>query len=264
MRPRPILCDLALHDTLQAHPDLNDSSRDEAESIVARFLVGELSHSQAAALYTAKFKTSAPIDRLGEILSVSSDPIPPHSLFGDSSARRKTQQWTAIEDTRLLAAIHKYGTENWNLIAQFVGNGRRRSQCSQRWQRGLDPRISRSRWSPEEEALLLQLVAKHGEKSWIRVSNDLGNRSDVQCRYRFYQIQKGHPQSDDGAPEPPDPVPERSPIDPPAKPEPENAPEKPRPEQTTAEPPAEPFGLQRIGLELGTSSMSEIFWMLHS
>jgi hypothetical protein len=50
-------------------------------------------------------------------------------------------------------------------VARYVGNNRTRSQCSQRWQRGLDPRISRSRWTPEDEARLIGLVEKYGEKS---------------------------------------------------------------------------------------------------
>jgi hypothetical protein len=249
---RSPLYDLALHSIFQAHPDLTDSSRNEAESIVEKFLAGSLTHSQAAAFYIAKFKTSAPIDRLRDILSVSADPLPAHSRYGDPSIRRKTQLWTPIEDTRLLAAIHKYGTENWNVIAQYVGNARTRSQCSQRWQRGLDPRISRSRWSAEEEALLLRLVETHGEKSWIRISNELGNRSDVQCRYRFHQIQRGRTASDDGASETPEEGVQK--IEPEAKVE---------ATPPSGDSPAEPFTLQRIGLELGAQSMSEIFWMLH-
>jgi hypothetical protein len=228
------------------------------DSIVGNYLTGALTHAQAAALYLERFQTSAPIDRLREILTVASDPLPNLALRAGSSARRKTQQWAPIEDTRLFAAVHKFGTENWSHIAQFIGNGRTRSQCSQRWQRGLDPRISRNRWSAEEEAMLLRLVATHGEKSWIRISTALGNRSDVQCRYRFHQIQKGRTgddaatASDDAAPELPETVPEPAPV------EKEETPPPPATEWL-----AEPLTLQRVGLELGANSMSEIFWLLH-
>jgi hypothetical protein len=253
MLGRSPLYDLALHDTLQAHPTLGETSREEVALIVSKFLAGALSHSQAAALFITRFKTSAPIDHLKEILSVSPEPLPAHSPYSDPPFRRKTQQWMPVEDTRLLAAIHKYGTENWNVIARYVGNGRTRSQCSQRWQRGLDPRISRSRWSAEEEALLLELVARHGQKSWIRISSALGNRSDVQCRYRFHQIQKGRAASDDGGAE--------------AEPGTDDtggAPaENPGQQPTPARFVVEPFTVEHIGLELGANSMSEIFWLLH-
>jgi hypothetical protein len=82
-----------------------------------------------------------------------------------------------------------------------VGNSRTRSQCSQRWQRGLDPRISRRPWAREEGTALARAVAICGEKAWIRVSQELGNRSDVQCRYRYSQIRKGIAPAVDGTPE---------------------------------------------------------------
>jgi hypothetical protein len=36
----------------------------------------------------------------------------------------------------------------------------------------------------------MRLVAKYGDKSWIRVSRELVSRSDVQCRYRYLQLQR--------------------------------------------------------------------------
>jgi hypothetical protein len=41
---------------------------------------------------------------------------------------------------------------------------------------------------PEEDTRLRELVARHGEKSWIRIASEMGNRSDIQCRYRFKQL----------------------------------------------------------------------------
>ena len=38
--------------------------------------------------------------------------------------------------------------------------------------------------------MLLYYVNIFGEKSWMRVANQIGSRSDVQCRYRFHQLQK--------------------------------------------------------------------------
>jgi hypothetical protein len=126
------------------------------------------------------------------VLDVPDEPLAPIPDALDGLSRKKTQPWTAIEDNRLLAAIHRYGTDDWRLVASFVGSNRSRGQCSQRWFRGLDPRISRGRWTEDEEVELLRLVREHGDRSWIRISNALGNRSDVQCRYRYLQIQRTH------------------------------------------------------------------------
>jgi hypothetical protein len=34
-------------------------------------------------------------------------------------------------------------------------------------------------------------VEKHGEKSWKKIATQFGNRSDVQCRYHYQQMQRG-------------------------------------------------------------------------
>jgi hypothetical protein len=249
------LLNLARRYALAASPNLLDSECTEAVSILERYIKSEISFQSAAALYRAKFRTSAPVDRIREILEVSPESLPSHGCFS-TVFRRKNQQWSPIEDTRLLSAIHRFGTDNWNLVAQFVGNNRTRSQCSQRWQRGLDPRISRSRWTPEEEAKLLQLVEKHGQKSWIRISATLGNRSDVQCRYRYHQILRGR----SAGPVPTD-VEEVEEVE--ETPTVESGKEEEKEEDSGERSGELGMAIEAKGLELGTNSMSEIFWMLH-
>jgi hypothetical protein len=186
---------------------------------------------------------------------------PGDSFQPNRPSRRKTQAWTSVEDSRLREAVQRFGTDNWNLVAKCIGTNRTRSQCSQRWQRGLDPRIARTRWTPDEEAKLLKLVAEYGEKSWIRVSQAIGNRSDVQCRYRYHQIQKGHFASEATR--------EESEEAEAAAEEGEKMEESERDnEERERKPKAEEqqdggFAIEQCRLELGANSMSEIFWMLH-
>jgi hypothetical protein len=99
--------------------------------------------------------------------------------------RKKAVRWSPEEDERLIAAVQTHGSDNWPLVAATVGGGRSRSQCSQRWVRGLDPRINKANWSSEEEQALLNAVQIHGPKSWTRIAGDMGDRSDVQCRFRY-------------------------------------------------------------------------------
>jgi hypothetical protein len=54
----------------------------------------------------------------------------------------------------------------------------------------LDPSIVKSPWTQEEEAELLALVAKFGEQFWKKVAREIGNRSDVQCKNCYQQMQK--------------------------------------------------------------------------
>jgi hypothetical protein len=136
------------------------------------------------------------IDKLHQILTCPDQPLPEskaRSSFDANGARKRTQSWTSQEDIRLLAGVHRFGATsscNWSVVAQFVGNGRTRSQCSQRWIRVLDPRISKDQWTPEQDERLVELVSQLGEKAWMKVAASLGNRSDVQCRYHYLQMQR--------------------------------------------------------------------------
>ncbi|OHT05412.1 hypothetical protein TRFO_26897 [Tritrichomonas foetus] len=101
----------------------------------------------------------------------------------------RSHSWTEEEDEKLREGIKKFGYD-WTTIAEFVGNKRSRSQCSQRWSRVLDPDISREPWSEAEEALLLQLVQIHGDKSWKALAEHMPNRNDSQCRFHYLHMQK--------------------------------------------------------------------------
>lgn len=104
--------------------------------------------------------------------------------------RRKTRGWTIAEDNRLIMAVNEFSIVNLAAIAAFVGSGRSRSQCSQRWIRVLDPKLSKMPWKSEEDDMLLSLCKSYGTKSWMKIATQMGNRSDVQCRYRYTQLTK--------------------------------------------------------------------------
>lgn len=108
--------------------------------------------------------------------------------YEQTTKRAKTHSWTLQEDQKLLEAIDAVGLDNWSQVAKLVGSGRTRSQCSQRWNRSLNPKISKTKWTREEEVNLLRLVRKHGSKSWMNISRIVGNRTDVQCRFHYNQI----------------------------------------------------------------------------
>ena len=110
-------------------------------------------------------------------------------VLNTGSSRKRVRPWTSVEDNLLTQAVKLYG-EQWTKISMYVGNGRTRSQCSQRWMRCLNPEISRDAWKPEEDAKLLDRVKVEGTKAWAKVASQLPNRTDVQCRYRYYLLQK--------------------------------------------------------------------------
>lgn len=116
---------------------------------------------------------------------INQSSLMPTKMAPLSGFRKKARPWTAEEDQRLTNAINANGTENWPLVATLVGGDRTRSQCSQRWHRVLDPKISKCNWSREEEQKLLNAVQEYGNKAWTRIATEMGNRSDVQCRFRY-------------------------------------------------------------------------------
>lgn len=171
----------------------NSDIKFQTSNLIIHFIKNPSKFQECEQSSLALTGTSQPIERLRDILNVGNDPIPYTNGDiddKDDNSRKKSRTWTTYEDNRLIAGIYRFGIDNWTSISRFVGNGRTRSQCSQRWQRGLDPHLSKDQWSVPEEAYLLQLVQYYGEKSWTQIAGKMGNRSDVQCRYRYKQMQK--------------------------------------------------------------------------
>lgn len=176
--------------------------KDELISILQNYLNCSWTFEQSLQGFLKLGIPTDVLDRMREIKNVEEAPLRSSDDQNDDFNHKKSRPWSPIEDTRLLAGIIRYGLENWSTVAMFVGNDRTRAQCSQRWSRGLNPRISKDTWSTEEENLLIQLVQQYGDKSWTKISSMLGNRSDVQCRYHFHQISKNQSNSFSSAPNP--------------------------------------------------------------
>ena len=87
------------------------------------------------------------------------------------SSRSTAHNWSAAEDDRLLSGIIKFGLFSWQEVAKFVGCGRTKAQCSQRWSRGLDPSIYKGPWTEKDDAKLLNLVDQYGDRSWKKIAS---------------------------------------------------------------------------------------------
>ena len=200
------LLDVAMSYVTEAAGDLKPYDTALIRAAFDGYINRGAGRAEVSSLLLQHLENTAPLDHLDEILASADEPIPevpelPSNVGEDGNKiRRKTRSWNTHEDHRLLYAVHLYGLENWTQVAQFVGGGRTRSMCSQRWIRVLDPRISKTQWTADEEQKLVKLVSIYGEKSWMRVATELGNRSDVQCRYRYMQLQKGLPAQKADAP----------------------------------------------------------------
>ncbi|KAK8882418.1 hypothetical protein M9Y10_045060 [Tritrichomonas musculus] len=124
--------------------------------------------------------------------------IPFQNQIGDpldpsNRRRHRSPPWSTEEDERLIAGIFHFGFSDWQKVSTFVGKGRTRTQCGQRWLRCLDPNMNKEKWTPEEDATLKKLVELYGVHSWARIAKELGNRTDVQCRYRYVRCAREPP-----------------------------------------------------------------------
>lgn len=188
-RPLNAIADSYLMESVQK--TLQQSSLTLLKSTLHRYIDNKISFEEALTVFHSEKASTRSLERISSILNVSILPISPLSqLPFVLGSRKKTHPWNEYEDQRLLCAIHKYGLDNWAHVSSFVGNGRTRAQCSQRWFRGLDPRISKVLWSQDEEKRLLQLIDQYGDRAWTKISSELGNRSDAQCRYHYRQMMK--------------------------------------------------------------------------
>ncbi|OHS94663.1 Myb-like DNA-binding domain containing protein [Tritrichomonas foetus] len=161
------------------------------ENNLSLFIKGSISYHECSQHFLIETNSTKAVDKISDILSVANSQNSQNidnQNNNNTDNRRKARSWTQDEDIRLLAGIHLYGLDSWGPVTQFVGGGRTRAQCSQRWFRGLDPRISKVLWTPEEEARLVDAVTRFGDHAWTKVAAALGNRSDAQCRYHFYQL----------------------------------------------------------------------------
>jgi hypothetical protein len=151
-------------------------------------LSGRRSEEEVGRLFVEFQLPLDPIVTIQELRGMEADSIPSEEEMLESSGRRRMRLWTWGEDKRLLAGILRFGLGNWSAISRFLGSSRSRSQTSQRWFRGLNPMISRDGWTSEQDEALLHLSRVLGTKSWVDIARRLGNRSDVQCRYRHHQL----------------------------------------------------------------------------
>jgi hypothetical protein len=194
------LIDFTLSSFAECSLSLSPAVTTLVSQAIERFLRQQISYDELTQAVAPLTGATQPLDGLRAILDVGPDPLPAPAGGDSAPARRPSRPWSRYEDQRLLAGIYRHGIENWTAISKFVGNGRTRSQCSQRWYRGLNPKIRKDQWSPDEDQRLLALVAEHGEKSWTNVAALLGNRSDVQCRYRYRQLGRAGDRADAPAP----------------------------------------------------------------
>lgn len=109
-------------------------------------------------------------------------PAPPEHTQRKAPSYRKAM-WSQSEDQLLLAAVNKFGTNNWGVVASEV-RGRTGKQCRERWAGILNPALAKQPWTEEEDELLKNLHSKYGNK-WAQIAVHIKGRSTIALRNRW-------------------------------------------------------------------------------
>uniref|UniRef100_A0A669EUK1 Small nuclear RNA activating complex, polypeptide 4 n=1 Tax=Oreochromis niloticus TaxID=8128 RepID=A0A669EUK1_ORENI len=108
------------------------------------------------------------------------------------SGSLKRGSWTPAEDDLLRELVDKMRIRNFIPYTQmsYFMEGRDPAQLIYRWNQVLDPSLKRGPWTKQEDKLLLQAVARHGEKNWWKIRLEVPGRTDGGCRDRYYDCLK--------------------------------------------------------------------------
>lgn len=98
--------------------------------------------------------------------------------------------WNHDEDIKLLKLINIYNNNkiDWNKISYLMKN-RTVKQCRERYYNYLNPNVNSSKWTIEEDELLLKLYKNYNTK-WKKYLNHFYNRTTINIKNRFNYLFK--------------------------------------------------------------------------
>jgi len=96
--------------------------------------------------------------------------------------------WTDAEDDQLRALVAEYGCKKWAFISTKMAE-KGAKQCRRRWSNVLNNDIKEGGWTEEEDRVLLEGHALHGNK-WTAIARMVGGRTDNAVKNRHVVLVK--------------------------------------------------------------------------
>lgn len=103
------------------------------------------------------------------------------------SEGQDSRGWSNEKDEVLREGVLRNGTANWEAVAEHMLPFEITDmECQMRWEEIKDIPV-KGPWSPEEDAILQQLVERFGPrpKKWSLIASQIPGRAGKQCRERW-------------------------------------------------------------------------------
>ena len=100
----------------------------------------------------------------------------------------KRKNFTLEEDNRLRILVSQYGSKDWNLISEMMVSKNPR-QCRERWNNYLNPILTTSPWTLEEDHMLVRKYGEYGPH-WSKIAHHFVNRSENSIKNRWKTLLK--------------------------------------------------------------------------
>jgi hypothetical protein len=96
------------------------------------------------------------------------------------------RRFSPAEDAALCSLVCKFGTSQWNKIAEFIPE-RTARQCRDRYEHYLLLNMNDQPWTPEEDARLAQAALEHGH-CWKDIAPTFPGRNANSLKNRWHKV----------------------------------------------------------------------------